>query len=119
MKTFFTTVLMILISTNFTAFAADNAKTPTKMKMGAVTPTQRQSMATLHENMAVCLRTEKAIEDCRKEMMQSCKEQMGKNGCPMMEKMHGMKHGMKHGMMMDKEEEQEDKEEEKGETPKK
>jgi len=112
MKTLFNAALMILISATFTSFAADKAKTPAKMKMAEMTPKQRQSMATAHENMAVCLRSEKPMEECRKEMMQSCTEQMGKSGCPMMEKMHDMKHGM----MMDKEEEEK---EEKGEGPKK
>ena len=117
MKTIFTTALMILISTNSIVFSADKAKIPTKMKMNEMTPKQRQSMATVHENMAVCLRSEKPMEECRKEMMQSCKEQMGKNGCPMMEKMHNMKHGM----MMDKGEDKEEKNEkdEKGEGDKK
>lgn len=75
------------------AFAADvppaNHATPSKE--------MREKMATLHERMAACLRSDKPIADCRSEMKKSCGEIMGKEGCPMMDGMH---HGMMdHGMM--------------------
>jgi hypothetical protein len=44
----------------------------------------RQKMATLHEQMAACLRSDKALADCRTEMMKGCQEQMGPDGCGMM-----------------------------------
>lgn len=44
----------------------------------------RQKMATLHEQMAACLRSDKALADCRTEMMKGCKEHMGPNECGMM-----------------------------------
>jgi hypothetical protein len=44
----------------------------------------RQKMATLHEQMAACLRSDKAVADCRTEMMKGCQEQMGSKGCGMM-----------------------------------
>ena len=37
----------------------------------------RQKMATLHEQMAACLRSDKALADCRTEIMKGCQEQMG------------------------------------------
>jgi len=49
---------------------------------------QREKMATIHEQMAACLRSDKAIADCHKEAMKSCQEMMGKEDCPMMGGMH-------------------------------
>lgn len=55
----------------------------------------RAKMASAHERMAACLRSDKAIDECRSEMMKSCKEIMGGQGCPMMGM--GMHHpGMQH-----------------------
>ncbi len=49
----------------------------------------REKMATLHEQMAACLRSDKSINDCRSEMMKSCRETIGTQGCQMMGKGHG------------------------------
>lgn len=56
----------------------------------------RLKMATLHEQMAACLRSDKAFADCRTAMMKGCQEQMGPDGCPMMGTTMGMG-GMMHG----------------------
>jgi len=48
----------------------------------------REKMAALHEQMAACLRSEKSIDECRTEMMKSCRDAMGPQGCPMMGKGH-------------------------------
>ncbi|MGZ3787871.1 MAG: hypothetical protein ACXVLQ_05075 [Bacteriovorax sp.] len=99
------TILMALAST--TVFGADKAKAPAKKKMVEMTQEQRQNMASAHEKMATCLRSDKPVEECRKEMMQSCQDTMGKDGCSMMGKMHEMG-GMMHGKgMMDQEEKKE------------
>jgi hypothetical protein len=52
----------------------------------AATPSKetREKMATMHEQMAACLRSVKPIADCRKEAMKYHQELMGKDGCPMM-----------------------------------
>jgi hypothetical protein len=55
----------------------------------------REKMATLHEQMAACLRSDKSITQCRTEMMTNCQDVMGKDGCPMM----GMGSRMHHHMM--------------------
>jgi hypothetical protein len=44
----------------------------------------REKMATMHDKMAACLRSEKAVDTCHAEMMKACKESMGEKGCPMM-----------------------------------
>jgi hypothetical protein len=52
----------------------------------------REKMAALHEQMAACLRSDKAIAACRDEMRKSCQQTMGDQGCSMMG--GGMHHGM-------------------------
>lgn len=98
MKTMITIMMMFAVLTGATAFAAEKTKTQGKQDM-QMTAEQRQNMAATHEKMANCLRSDKSMEVCRQEMMQSCKDMMGKDRCPMMGhmgKMHGM---MGKGMM--------------------
>ncbi|HWG70691.1 MAG TPA: hypothetical protein VN692_14855 [Steroidobacteraceae bacterium] len=54
----------------------------------------RAKMADAHEQMAACLRTDRAMSDCREEMMKECHQLMGEHGCPMMG-MDKHKHMMK------------------------
>jgi len=75
-------------------FAADK-KTESK----APSKEQRQQMATVHQKMAECLKSDKPMSECKSEMMKSCQEKMGKDGCPMMGQMGGM---MGKGMMHDR-----------------
>lgn len=44
----------------------------------------REKMAAAHEKMAQCLRSERDIAECRKEMRAAC-GYMGRDGCPWME----------------------------------
>jgi hypothetical protein len=62
------------------ALAADNAP------VGPPEPSKemRAKMATIHEQMAACLRSDKSFSDCRSEMMKGCQQLMGERGCPMM-----------------------------------
>ena len=50
----------------------------------------RERMATFHEQLAACLRSEKPIAECHKAAMQHHKEMMGEGGCPMMDMDHAM-----------------------------
>ena len=61
-----------------TAGKAGDAKAHPQM-----TTEQRQKMADLHEKMAVCLRSDRPLSDCRKDMMKGCKDTLGAEGCPM------------------------------------
>ena len=63
----------------------------------APTKEQREKMATIHEQMATCLRSDKPVADCHKEAMKNCQDTMGKNGCSMMGGMGGMHDHMMHG----------------------
>jgi hypothetical protein len=49
----------------------------------------REKMATVHEQMAACLRSDKPIADCHAQAMEHCRSLMGKEGCPMMDMRHG------------------------------
>ena len=56
-----------------------------------MTKEQRENMAAMHEKMAGCLRSDKAMNECRTEMMGQCQAMMGGDGCPMMmDHMRGM-----------------------------
>lgn len=45
---------------------------------------QREKMAQAHEKMAACLRSDRPVADCHQEMMQTCRDTMGGQGCGMM-----------------------------------
>jgi hypothetical protein len=74
------------------ARGAEKAKPAAQPKSSEVSYEQRQKLADIHEKTAACLRSNKPIEECHKEMMTYCHDEMGKEGCPMMGhmgKMHG------------------------------
>jgi len=75
--------VLMIVSAN----AAFAAAPPAATNQAAPTKEMREKMASLHEQMAACLRSDKPISDCRSQMMKSCQEMMGDQGCPMME--HG------------------------------
>jgi hypothetical protein len=75
---------VLLIMGASAAFAAD----PPAADHGTPSKEMREKMASLHEQMAACLRSDKPIADCRSQMMKSCEDTMGEKGCPMMG--HGM-----------------------------
>lgn len=83
----------LLIALSSAAFAADAPAAPS-------TPTKemRERMATLHEQMAACLRSDKPVSECRTEMLKHCQAMMGNQGCTRMMGGAGMM-GMGGGMM--------------------
>ena len=72
--------LLAMAGSMATTFAADApaAQPPAPSKE------MRAKMATLHEQMAACLRSDKPFDECRTEMMKGCQSIMGAHGCPMM-----------------------------------
>jgi hypothetical protein len=99
MGTKITSLILLSMMVGGIALGAEKTKSSPKAKTPEVTAEQRANMAAVHEKMAVCLRSDKPIGDCRKEMMQSCTEMMGKDGCPMMGQMGRMHDMMDKGMM--------------------
>lgn len=77
------TILLCAVATALAAEPPPPASAPSKE--------MREKMATAHEKMAACLRSDREFTDCRRQMHQSCTEMMGEQGCPMMGMgMHGM-----------------------------
>lgn len=74
------TLIFLLLATN-SLYAA--TKQSNKMMPMEMTPEQRVNMATVHENMAACLKSDKSLEACHSEMRESCKTMMGSEGCMM------------------------------------
>lgn len=84
-------VLTLSLMATSVSFASDGKKNKMgyqKMPM-EMTKEQRQEMATHHEKMALCLRSDRTMADCQKEMRAACDEKMGMAGCPMMGEMRG------------------------------
>ena len=81
----------------WSAFAGDTTASATPT---VPTKEMRAQMATVHEQMAACLRSDKSIAHCRNEMMSSCQKIMGPQGCSTMGMGQGTK-GMHGGMMQD------------------
>lgn len=74
--------------------AAEHDHSSAAMTHPEMTKDQRAQMATVHEQMAACLRSDKTMSACHDEMKTACSAKNGENGCPMM--MDGM---MGNGMM--------------------
>jgi type II secretory pathway component PulF len=82
-----TSMLALLLSAG-AAFSEE----PASQSHPTMSKQQREKMATIHEQMAACLRSDKPAAECHKEAMKSCEEAMGKDGCSMMhEHMHDHK----------------------------
>lgn len=84
----------LLIALSSTAFA-DNApaaalKRAPVPSLDASAKETRERMATLHEQMAACLRSDKSISECHSEMLKRCKGMMGNQGCGRMMSTGGM-----------------------------
>jgi hypothetical protein len=89
MKTTIATLMILAALAGTTVFGNEKSK-----KMMTMTTEQRQGMATAHDKMAACMRSDKEMSECHKEMKESCMDVMGKDGCWMMkdmDKMHHMK----------------------------
>jgi hypothetical protein len=92
-------VVRIAISSALVAFTgiAFPAEPPTSAST-APSKEARERMASMHEEMAACLRTDKSIADCRTQAMQRCQEAMRQQDCKMMGMGMGTP-GMHDGMM--------------------
>jgi hypothetical protein len=75
----FIAILALMLKASV-AFSAD----PPSPSHPALTKEQREKMATINEQLAACMRSDKPMSECHKEAMKSCQDMMGKEGCPMM-----------------------------------
>ncbi|HLE00026.1 MAG TPA: hypothetical protein VJB59_07195 [Bdellovibrionota bacterium] len=89
-----TQLLLATLLLSSPAFAADK---PAPSKEEAPPSAEvREKMAKNHEKMAACLRSDKSVQDCRKEMMETCRKD--KTACPAMGRMGRMNGKMHRGM---------------------
>jgi hypothetical protein len=82
------------VASAWSAFAGDTTASATPT---VPTKEMRAQMATVHEQMAACLRSDKSMAHCRNEMMNNCQKIMGTQGCSMTGMGQGTK-GMHGGM---------------------
>lgn len=82
-------IAAFFLTTGSTLALAEEAKPTDKKAVMEFSKEEREQMATHHEKMAACLRSEKSIQSCREEMREACRSQMGKDTCPMMGEMGG------------------------------
>ncbi len=78
--------LVVILGTVGVALAAE----PPSASPAGPSKETREKMAVFHEQLATCLRSDKPIAECHKQVMKHHKEMMGKEDCPMMEKDHMM-----------------------------
>jgi len=71
-------VTVLLISGAGASWAVEPAAPP-----NAPTKEMREQMATMHEQMAACLRSDKPVVDCRNDMMKSCQALSPGKNCGM------------------------------------
>jgi hypothetical protein len=81
----------VLLLCGVSAWAAD----PPTSASSAQEPSKelREKMATVHAQMAACLRSDKSFAECRSQMLSSCRQNMGAQSCPMMGLGRGMGRG--------------------------
>ena len=71
----------VLASLAGAAWSQDPRPAPENSR-AAPSKEMREKLATVHERTAACLRSDKSYSQCRSEMMKSCREILGGQGCP-------------------------------------
>ncbi len=79
-KSLVATLAVILGSVSMASAAEPPSTAPT-----GPSKEMREKMATFHEQLAACLRSDKPIAECHKEAMKHHHEMMGTEGCSMMD----------------------------------
>ena len=72
---------------------AEDAKPTGEAGLKELSKVEREKMATAHEKMAACLRSDKTWTECHDEMRGFCQENRGAGSCPMWEKGPGWGRG--------------------------
>lgn len=103
-----TTISFVLLTSIPAAVMAQSTQSKDKATAGsqsqsAQTPEMKKNMADMYQKMADCMKTDKLMQDCHKEVMKDCPVAKATGSCPLMDGMKGMmKHGkMDHGSMKD------------------
>jgi hypothetical protein len=89
----------LMVAFSSTSFAAD--KTPqSNEKMTSMSPELKSEMAIMYEKMGACMKTNKSMDECQKDVMKDCPVMAKTGHCPLMEGTRSMKKDMP--MMMHK-----------------
>ena len=91
-------VIVTLFGLGVNTHAADkNAPQKPREAQQQESQNMRQQMAQAHEEMALCLKSDKNMNECRQEMQESCSTGQG---CMMMQRRQVRGHMKGHGQMM-------------------
>jgi hypothetical protein len=73
---------VVLASLTGAAWSQQDPRPAPANSRAAPSKEMREKLATVHERTAACLRSDKSFSECRSEMMKSCREILGGQGCP-------------------------------------
>ena len=90
-------VLSLIICFSLPGFSAEPKKKSTMST--SMNPETKADMADMYSKMSECMKTDKSMEQCQKDVMKDCAVMKKTGHCPLMD---GMKPMMKKGMMHDK-----------------
>lgn len=95
--------LILSLSLPGIVMAQAKSKAPNSQAHAEQSPEMKKNMADMYQKMADCMKTDKSMHDCHKEVMKDCPVAKATGSCPLMDGMKGMmNHGkMKHGKMKD------------------
>ncbi len=88
--------LLLSLSLSTVAMAQVKGKTATTQAQTEQSPEMKKNMADMYQKMADCMKTDKSMDDCHKEIMKDCPVAKETGSCPLMD---GMKGKMNHGKM--------------------
>lgn len=93
--------LLFVLSLSIGAMAAEKGSASKAMDHATMTPEMKKDASEMYQKMADCLKTDKSMKECQKDVMANCPVAKANGGhCPLMDGMKGMP-GMKKGMKMD------------------
>lgn len=92
--------LILSLSLMTPVMAQAKNKAPTSQAQTEQSPEMKKNMADMYQKMADCMKSDKSMHDCHKEVMKDCPVAKSTGSCPLMEGM--MSDGkIKHGKMKD------------------
>ncbi len=88
--------LILSLSLSTVVMAQTKNKAATSQMQTEQSPEMKKNMADMYQKMADCMKTDKSMNDCHKEIMKDCPVAKETGSCPLMD---GMKGKMNHGKM--------------------
>ena len=79
-----------IASTGAVSASAADKKAPAKASQQTMTPESKRDMAEMYTKMGECMKTDKSMEQCQKDIMKDCPVMKKSGHCPLMEGMKPM-----------------------------